>query len=225
MNSKDPWDWTNQKQAVPLVNTVAPVQSSQEQPPAAGRAGPGPTTQLINQIALTRGINAGEKGITNIWDQYKSAQQAGISDASKATGGLEQGSGLAAGSEASSVAVPEIAAVTPEVASVAPEIAATTAAPLSEAAIAGTTAAEAGALGAGTAEAIAAGTTAAETAAALGATAGTTAATTGALGAGAAGAAGAGAAGAAGTVAATNAWNPIGWAAMAYLGGKALKLW
>ena len=37
-------------------------------------------------------------------------------------------------------------------------------------------------------------------------------------------AAGAAEAGATG-LAATNSWNPVGWAAMAYLGGKALKLW
>lgn len=61
---------------------------------------------------------------------------------------------------------------------------------------------------AGTTAALGAGTAAG----ALGA--GTAATTAGALGAGAAG-----------TAAATNFWNPIGWAAMGYLGGKALKLW
>lgn len=78
--------------------------------------------------------------------------------------------------------------------------------------------------GAGMASGLGLSGTAAGGAGAAAGTAGATAATTGAATGAAAGGAAAGTA-AAGTVASTNAWNPVGWAAAAYLAGSALDLW
>lgn len=198
---KDPWDWTNDNQQEKRIsNTIAPLQASQEQAPAPQHAGPGPMTQFYTNMALIKGTDAAVKGVDKGVDAYRASQAIN----SPLSANLVNATNPAAAEEAFQLAdAAQLANQGLEAGQIASTIG-STAAPLSAETV--------GALG----------TAAADTAAATGAA--TASGVGGALASAAPAAATALGEGAA-TAAATNAWNPIGWAAMAYLGGKALKLW